>query len=131
MPSIGSSQKWDPSRKSFVEYSPENSATNSENEINDTNLESLKLFKRLGKASASLLQTHMKIGYNKSSRMIAELQELGYLGENLGGTKGYTINWDLVNATLQDSAPEISANSDSIYGDDKLAEFEGIASVSK
>lgn len=127
--SVNSSQKWDSQRKSFVEYSQSENIP-SDSDLSVEKIEVLKIIKRAGKASASLLQTHMKIGYNKSSRLVAELQEEGFLGENLGGTKGYTINWDKVNE-YTDSEPVgfTSKAEDSIYGD--MDELEGIASVNR
>lgn len=128
--SVNSSQKWDSQRKSFVEYSQGENIP-SDSDLSVEKIEVLKIIKRAGKASASLLQTHMKIGYNKSSRLVAELQEEGFLGENLGGTKGYTINWDKVNEYTADSEPVgfTSKAEDSIYGD--MDELEGIASVNR
>lgn len=54
--------------------------------------DAIKLFNRLDKASVSLLQRRLGIGYNRASRIFEELIEIGAL-EEMGmvkdGTRGY------------------------------------------
>jgi S-DNA-T family DNA segregation ATPase FtsK/SpoIIIE len=49
------------------------------------------------RASASLLQTRLNIGYPRAARIIAELEEKGYIG-SLEGSKPRVVNHDKIAA---------------------------------
>ena len=47
--------------------------------------EALELLKQTGKASTSMLQRRLKIGYPRAARLMDELEDLGYVGPSRGG----------------------------------------------
>jgi len=47
--------------------------------------EAYELVSRQGKASTSMLQTHMRLGYNKAKRLITAMEERGMIGPERGG----------------------------------------------
>ena len=46
--------------------------------------QALEIFKRIQKASATLLQRHLKIGYSRAARLIAMMEERGVVGPSQG-----------------------------------------------
>ncbi|MCB2180174.1 DNA translocase FtsK [bacterium] len=47
--------------------------------------EALELLKQTGKASTSMLQRRLKIGYPRAARLMDELEDLGFVGPSRGG----------------------------------------------
>ncbi|MBS4868231.1 MAG: DNA translocase FtsK 4TM domain-containing protein [Eubacterium sp.] len=56
--------------------------------------EVIKLVAIQQKASTSFIQRKFKIGYNRAARIIDELEERGFVGPDLGGTKGREVKID-------------------------------------
>ena len=50
---------------------------------------------KYNKATVSSLQRALRIGYNRSAKLIDELCDLGFIGEDMGGNKGRKILIDL------------------------------------
>jgi S-DNA-T family DNA segregation ATPase FtsK/SpoIIIE len=48
-------------------------------------LEAYELFQKHNKASTSMLQTYMRLGYNKAKRIVATMEERGMIGPDRGG----------------------------------------------
>jgi S-DNA-T family DNA segregation ATPase FtsK/SpoIIIE len=49
--------------------------------------EAIDLVKTTGKASTSMLQRRLKVGYPRAARLMDELEDLGYVGPSQGGGK--------------------------------------------
>src|SRR5690606_28507961 len=49
--------------------------------------EAYELVRKHRKASTSMLQTYMKVGYNKAKRIITAMEERGMIGPERGGTE--------------------------------------------
>jgi S-DNA-T family DNA segregation ATPase FtsK/SpoIIIE len=49
--------------------------------------EAVELVRSMGKASISLLQRHLRIGYTRSARLIDLMEERGVIGPSTGGSK--------------------------------------------
>jgi S-DNA-T family DNA segregation ATPase FtsK/SpoIIIE len=47
-------------------------------------LEALKIVEETKKASASYLQRRLSIGYNRAARIIEQMEEMGYIGPQIG-----------------------------------------------
>jgi len=47
----------------------------------------VKLVRDMGKASISLLQRHLRIGYTRAARLIDLMEERGVIGPHEGGSK--------------------------------------------
>jgi S-DNA-T family DNA segregation ATPase FtsK/SpoIIIE len=52
--------------------------------------EALELVQKTGKASISLIQRHLRIGYNRAARIIEDMERDGYIGPQ-DGSKPRTI----------------------------------------
>jgi S-DNA-T family DNA segregation ATPase FtsK/SpoIIIE len=47
--------------------------------------------RRTGRASVSLLQRRLRIGYSRAARLIDELEAKGVIGPDLGGSRGREV----------------------------------------
>ena len=47
--------------------------------------------RKAGKASVSLLQRRLRIGYSRAARLIDELEAKGVIGPDLGGSRGREV----------------------------------------
>ena len=47
--------------------------------------------RKAGKASVSLLQRRLRIGYSRAARLIDELEANGVIGPDLGGSRGREV----------------------------------------
>jgi len=47
--------------------------------------------RRAGKASISLLQRRLRIGYSRAARLIDQMEADGIVGPELGGTRGREV----------------------------------------
>jgi S-DNA-T family DNA segregation ATPase FtsK/SpoIIIE len=64
--------------------------------------EAVRIVQESGRASISLLQRRLQIGYNRAARLIDQMEENGVVGPDLGGSRGREV---LISAP-QESAPE-------------------------
>jgi len=53
--------------------------------------EAVRVVRESGRGSVSLLQRRLRIGYNRASRLVDQLEEAGILGEDLGGSQGRVV----------------------------------------
>ena len=47
--------------------------------------DAIALIKQTGKASTSMIQRRLKIGYPRAARLMDELEDIGVVGPSLGG----------------------------------------------
>jgi S-DNA-T family DNA segregation ATPase FtsK/SpoIIIE len=47
--------------------------------------DAIDLIKQTGKASTSMLQRRLKVGYPRAARLMDELEDLGFVGPSRGG----------------------------------------------
>ena len=74
----------------------DNSSILSESETDGLFRESIDIISKEGKASTSLLQRKLQIGYNRAARIIDQLEELGYISQaNHVGKR--EINYEKIN----------------------------------
>jgi S-DNA-T family DNA segregation ATPase FtsK/SpoIIIE len=81
----------------------------------------IELVRRTGKASASMLQRKLRIGYPRAARLMDELEELGIVGPSLGGGKEREV---LLEEDIQE--PEYQKNEPS---EDVHTEYEDDAEL--
>jgi S-DNA-T family DNA segregation ATPase FtsK/SpoIIIE len=55
-----------------------------EDESDELFQEALKIVEETRKASASYLQRRLSIGYNRAARIIEQMEEMGYIGPQIG-----------------------------------------------
>jgi S-DNA-T family DNA segregation ATPase FtsK/SpoIIIE len=55
--------------------------------VDDMFDEAVELVQEMGKASISLLQRHLRIGYTRAARLIEYMEERGVIGPHAGGSK--------------------------------------------
>jgi len=53
--------------------------------------EAVDLVRRQGRASISMLQRRLRIGYTRAARLIESMQEKGIVGPNQPGTQGLEV----------------------------------------
>ena len=56
--------------------------------------EAVRVVRESGRGSVSLLQRRLRIGYNRASRLVDQLEEAGVLGEDQGGSQGRVVYID-------------------------------------
>ncbi len=56
--------------------------------------EAVRVVRESGRGSVSLLQRRLRIGYNRASRLVDQLEEAGILGEDQGGSHGRIVYID-------------------------------------
>lgn len=56
--------------------------------------EAVRVVRESGRGSVSLLQRRLRIGYNRASRLVDQLEEAGILGEDQGGSQGRVVYID-------------------------------------
>jgi S-DNA-T family DNA segregation ATPase FtsK/SpoIIIE len=57
-----------------------------DDEVDDLYDEAVELVRDMEKASISLLQRHLRIGYTRAARLIEAMEERGIVGEHEGGS---------------------------------------------
>lgn len=63
---------------------PEDESMEPEDDTDDLFTEALKIIEESKKASASYLQRRLSIGYNRAARIIEQMEEMGYVGPQIG-----------------------------------------------
>ena len=53
--------------------------------------EAIDLVRRQGRASISMLQRRLRIGYTRSARLVETMQEKGIIGTEAVGVQGYEV----------------------------------------
>ena len=51
----------------------------------------IKVVRKEGRASTTLLQRRLRIGYARASRIIVALEEQGIIGPDMGGSRGRQV----------------------------------------
>ncbi|HRW08094.1 MAG TPA: DNA translocase FtsK [Caldilineaceae bacterium] len=69
-------------------------ALKSADERDDLFEEAVRVVKETGRGSVSLLQRRLRIGYNRASRIVDQLEEAGLLGPDQGGSMGRVVYID-------------------------------------
>ena len=69
--------------------------------------EAVRVVQQKGRGSVSLLQRELRIGYNRASRLVDDLEEAGVLGPDQGGSRGRDV---LVGGPSGGSQPRQSAD---------------------
>ncbi|MEZ4674496.1 MAG: DNA translocase FtsK [Caldilineaceae bacterium] len=88
--------------------------------------DALRVVKETGRGSVSLLQRRLRIGYNRASRIIDQLEEAGLLGPDQGGSMGRVVYLD---AEGQSAAPVAQTNQPRVVGSDESTSDEEDADV--
>ncbi len=65
-----------------------------------------RIVRETGRGSVSLLQRKLRIGYNRASRLVDQLEEAGILGPDQGGAAGREVRRDTSSAEADDSQVE-------------------------
>lgn len=81
----------------------ENQATTGLTEEDSTFNEALKVILQANRFSTSLLQTYLKIGFNKASRLKMELETQGYIVPSTTKSGAFEINKDKIQQKLNES----------------------------
>ncbi len=76
--------------------------------------EAVELVRNMGKASISLLQRHLRIGYTRAARLIDLMEENGIVSEHEGGSKPRLVldSEEEAEETAAPDTPTISAEAD-------------------
>jgi len=69
--------------------------------------QAIEVVKKAGKASASLLQRRLRIGYPRAARLIDELEDMGVVGPGLGSGKDREV---LIEGDGDEDLDEIQEN---------------------
>jgi len=78
--------------------------------------EAVEIVQSMGKASASLLQRKMKIGFARAARIIDEMEGKGIIGPSVSGSKARDVTLDGLNSGISDTSLE---DTDDEYLDDR------------
>ena len=78
--------------------------------------EAIRTVRENGRGSVSLLQRKLRIGYNRASRLVDQLEEAGILGPDAGGTSGREV-------LTPQSAPRIIGGGDGADAGDQDFKF--------
>jgi len=78
--------------------------------------EAYDLVRKHKRASTSMLQTYMKLGYNKAKRIITAMEERGMIGPERGGKQREVYNVDMDGSDVNDDMPSDDMGGGSIVG---------------
>jgi S-DNA-T family DNA segregation ATPase FtsK/SpoIIIE len=65
--------------------------TDDEADLDPLYAEAVDLVRRQGRASISMLQRRLRIGYTRAARLIESMQERGIVGPNQPGSQGLEV----------------------------------------
>ncbi len=86
------------------------------NDVDELFDEAVEIVQSMGKASASLLQRKMKIGFARAARIIDEMEGKGIIGPSVSGSKARDVTLDGLNSGISDTSLE---DTDDEYLDDR------------
>lgn len=69
--------------------------------------EAVRVVKETGRGSVSLLQRRLRIGYNRASRLVDQLEEAGLLGPDQGGSMGRVVYIDRDEQQSEANSPNV------------------------